>query len=132
MNGFSHPAIQQIPTTADTVYAFRITGRVDDDASETLAQYMNDVFDAAPGKVNMLLELPALTGSDWDNLLDKEVITSRFRSLSHVERYAAVGAPDRAAQMIGWMDKIIPVEARAFDASAIEDAWRFVGAHPQN
>jgi hypothetical protein len=78
----------------------------------------------------MLLEMTKFTGSDWDSMLDGDVIKSRFRSLQHVARYAVVGAPDRAAKMIGLMDKVISVEARAFDTHEITQAWDFVGAQP--
>ncbi len=130
MQTFAHGPIQQIATDSPTVYAFRITGHIDDDDAEAMAKYMNEVFDKTD-KVNMLLDLSRFTGSDWDSMLDGDVIRSRFRSLSHVAKYAVIGAPDSAASMIGFMDKIIPVEARAFDASEEAAAWQFVGAEPR-
>jgi anti-anti-sigma regulatory factor len=129
MTHFNHGSIQQIPTDNDTVFAFQIHGHIDDDTSEALAEFMNDAFDKHP-KVNMLLDMAKFTGSDWDSMLDGDVIKSRFRSLQHVERYAVVGAPESAAKMIALMDKVIPVEARAFDANEITQAWDFVGAQP--
>lgn len=127
---FTSGPITQIPASAPHVYAFRVTGHIDDDASEALAKYMNAAFDAHQEKVNMLLDLTGYTGSDWDSMLDDDVITSRFRALSEVHRYAVVGAPDRAATMIGILDRVIPVEARAFASDEIDDAWAFVGATP--
>lgn len=106
-------------------------GRIDDDASEALAKHMNDVFDREE-KVCMLLDLTEFTGSDWDVMFDDDVIESRFRALRHVKKYAVVGAPDRASKMIGILDKIIPVEAKAFEAGEIEAAWGFVGTTPAN
>jgi hypothetical protein len=129
MSGFSHGPITQIETTSPRVFAFRITGHLDDDASEALAEFMNKVFDDHNG-VTMLLDLTGFTGSDWDSMLDGDVLRSRFRALGEVERYAVVGAPKRAAQLIGYMDKIIPVEARAFNANEMDEAWAFVGARP--
>ncbi|MEQ8657456.1 MAG: STAS/SEC14 domain-containing protein [Hyphomicrobiales bacterium] len=129
MTHFSHGAITQIPTNSPTVYAFKVTGHIDDDASEAMAKLMNDVFDRTES-VNMLLDLTDFSGSDWDSMLDGDVIESRFRALSHVARYAVIGAPDNAAKMIGLMDKIIPVEAKAFDAAEADKAWQFVGATP--
>lgn len=127
MTTFMHSPIHQIITDNPDVYAFKITGHIDDDASEAMAKFMNGVFDAKD-EVNMLLDLTAFTGSDWDSMLDGDVIESRFRSLKHVKKYAVVGAPDKAATMISFMDKIIPVDARAFDADDSEKAWSFVGA----
>ena len=129
MEKFSFGAITEIANDDANVHAFRVSGHIDDDASEALAKHMNAVFDVSD-KVNMLLDLTGFTGSDWDSMLDGDVITSRFRSLSHVTRYAVVGAPESAAKMITLMDKIIPVEAKAFDASEISQAWDFVGSRP--
>ncbi|EBA11585.1 STAS/SEC14 domain-containing protein [Roseobacter sp. CCS2] len=129
MTSFSHGPIQQIATNNDAVFAFHITGHIDDDAAEALAKFMNDVFDKKP-KVSMLLEMTKFTGSDWDSVLDIDVIKSRFRSLTHVARYAVVGAPASAAKMIDLMDKVIPVDARAFDTDEIAQAWDFVEAQP--
>lgn len=132
MTQFSHGAIREIPTDTANVYAFRVNGHIDDDDAEALAKFMNDVFDRRDkgDKVKMLLDLTGMTGSDWESMFDDDVIESRFRALKHVSKYAVIGAPDRAARLIGFMDKFIPVEARAFDAADVEAAWMFVGARP--
>ncbi|MCK0150065.1 STAS/SEC14 domain-containing protein [Marivita sp. S6314] len=130
MELFHSGAIQQIKTTSPSLYAFRISGHVDDDAAEDLAKFMNDAFDRHDEKVDMLLDLSHFAGSDWDSLLDGDVIKSRFRALSEVRRYAVIGAPDYAQRMIEVMDKIIPVEAKAFSNSEENDAWAFVGETP--
>lgn len=127
MTQFAHGPVTQIPTNSPTVYAFKVTGHIDDDTSEAMAKFMNDVFDRTES-VNMLLDLTGFSGSDWDSMLDGDVLESRFRALSHVARYAVIGAPDNAAKMIAMMDKIIPVDAKAFDAGEADKAWEFVGA----
>jgi hypothetical protein len=129
MTQFAHGAVTQIPTNSPTVYAFKVDGHIDDDTSEAMAKFMNEVFDRTQS-VNMLLDLRGFLGSDWDSMLDGDVLESRFRALSHVARYAVIGAPDKAAKMISLMDTIIPVEAKAFDADEADQAWRFVGATP--
>ena len=127
MTLFEQGAVSQIATDHPNLYAFRINGHLDDDASEALAKYMNDAFDTHAGKVNMLLDLSGLTSSEWDSILDAEVLKSRFRSLKEVDKYAVVGAPDRAKGMINFLDKVIPVQAKAFDESERQAAWEFVG-----
>lgn len=92
-----------------------------------MAEFMKVVFDKKDN-VNMLLDLTGFSGSDWDSMLDVEVIKSRFRALKHVKKFAVIGAPEKAAKMIGFMHKIIPVDARAFDADQADQAWSFVGA----
>lgn len=127
MTSFSHGPISQLHTTSPRLYAFVVSGHIDDDASEALAKYMNGVFDKHSEKVDMLLDLSGFSGSDWDSILDVDVIASRLRALTNVDKYAVVGAPDSAARMIALMDKIIPVKARAFDKTEMEAAWAWLG-----
>ena len=130
MTGFTHGSISKISTNKPNVHAFRITGHVDDDDGEAMAEYMNGVFDAADGKVDMLLDLGGMTGRDLDAMFDGDVLKAQLRSWSRVGRYAVIAAPERAAKMIEWADKVIPVDARAFDASEADAAWSFVDARP--
>ncbi|WP_424972806.1 STAS/SEC14 domain-containing protein [Dinoroseobacter sp. S76] len=127
MTMFQHGAITQIETASPTLYAFRVAGHMDDDAAEALAEFMNAAFDRHDDKIDMLLDLSAFTGSDWDSLFDGDVLESRFRALSELNRYAVIGAPSKAQKMIAFMDKIIPVKAKAFSADEAAKAWEFVG-----
>ena len=127
MTDVSFGPITQMQTTSPTLYAFAVSGRIDDDASEAMAKYMNAAFDRHDSKVDMLLDLTACTGSDWDSFLDKDVIVSRFRALSNVGKYAVIGAPERATKMINLLDSVIPMDARAFPSDAVEAAWSWVG-----
>lgn len=128
MSEFSHGAISKVATDNPSVHAFRIAGHVEDDDMEAMAEYMNDIFDSANGKVDMLLDLGGMTGRDLDVMFDGDVLMAQIRAWSKVGRYAVIAAPDRAAKMIEWADKVIPVEARAFEASEADAAWLFVEA----
>jgi hypothetical protein len=75
----------------------------------------------------MLMRLDGFTDSDKTALFDGDVIVSRWRSLFNVEKYAVVGAPDGASKMIDFMDKLLPVDAKAFSSKQERDAWDFVG-----
>lgn len=129
MNLFHTDSIQQIPARDSHVFAFRITGHVDDDDAEALAKFMNTAFDNARG-VNMLLLLDWLEGSDWDRFFKPEVLKSRLRSLTNVRKYAVVGAPKAAARMIEAMDWLVPVDAETFERAEIDRAWAFVDSAP--
>ncbi|WP_299410689.1 STAS/SEC14 domain-containing protein [uncultured Roseobacter sp.] len=126
MTNLTLPSVREIPTHSDTVYAFDVTGHVSDDDAEALAKYMNDAFDRHD-KVNMLIRLSGYTGSDKDALFDGDVLESRWRALFKVDKYAVVGAPDGASRMISIMDKILPVDAKTFETSEEDEAWRFIG-----
>lgn len=123
------PSVREIPTDRETVYAFEVSGHVSDDDAEELAKYMNDAFDRQE-KVSMLMKLDGYEGSDKDAIFDGDVLESRWRSLFNVAKYAVVGAPEGAEKMIGFMDKLIPVDARTFKSDEESAAWAFVGANP--
>lgn len=130
MPKFSHGSITSIATDAAHVEAFAITGHVTDDDMEAMAKYVNDVFDHHDGKVDMLLDLSSMTGRDLDAIFDGDVMKAQLRSWTNVRRYAVIGGPERAAKMIEWSDKIIPVDAKAFVSGEAPAAWAFVEATP--
>ncbi|MFL4469505.1 STAS/SEC14 domain-containing protein [Tateyamaria armeniaca] len=118
--------ITQIATDRTDLFAFRISGKITDDAMEDMAEYMNDVFDAHAEKVDMLMIFDHFDGSEFGASWDWDVIKSRFKAISNVDRYVVVGAPDNAEKMIRFMDSILPVKAETFDDEAV--AWRSLQA----
>lgn len=118
--------ITQIATDRADLYAFRLTGKITDDAMEDMAEYMNTAFDAHHDKIDMLMIFDRFEGSEFGASWDWDVIKSRFKALSNVDRYVVVGAPDRADKMIAFMDRILPVNAETFEDEAA--AWQALGA----
>ncbi|MFN4098977.1 MAG: STAS/SEC14 domain-containing protein [Pararhodobacter sp.] len=123
------PSIAAIPVADPDVYAFRIRGEVTAEDMHAMAETMNAAFDAK-SSVSMILIFEAFEGQEVGAVVDVEALKSQFRSLAHVEKYAVVGAPSAASKMINVMDKIIPVDARTFDATDEDKAWAFVGTRP--
>ena len=80
----------------------------------------------------MLLIFAPYEGAQAGAGFDLEVMTSQFRSIVKVDKYAVVGAPSFAATLINVMDKIMPVDARTFSRDEETEAWDFVGARPLN
>ena len=118
--------ITQIATDRAGLYAFRISGKISDDAMEEMAEYMNTAFDVHTDKVDMLMIFDGFEGSEFGASWDWDVIKSRFKALSNVDRYVVVGAPDKAERMIAFMDNLLPVKAETFDDEAI--AWQSLAA----
>ena len=123
------PTIQQIAVDASHVFAFRVTGEVVKEDLQAMAEVMNAAFDRYD-TVSMLLLFDHFEGAEWGAGFDFQTVTSQFRSLAKVEKYAVVGAPGVAATMITVMDKLIPTDARAFAADEAAQAWSFVGTYP--
>ena len=121
--------INQILVDNPLVYAFRINGEIKAEDLKAMGATMNDAFDVHPS-VSMLLIFEQFEGLNAGAGFDKETVTSQFRSLGKVDKYAVVGAPSVASTMINVMDKVIPIDARTFERSEEEAAWKFVGANP--
>ncbi|WP_299966481.1 STAS/SEC14 domain-containing protein [uncultured Roseobacter sp.] len=118
-------SITQIATSRDDLFAFRIAGKVSREDMTAMARYMNDVFDARE-KVDMLLIFDHYDGAETGASLSWDSIKSRIRSISEVDRYVVVGAPENAAEMIETFGKLMPVETETYDTE--EPAWRSLGA----
>lgn len=121
--------ITQIVTDAASVYAFRIGGGVTTGEMAEMAEVMNAAFERGE-VVNMLLILHNFEIFDAASGLSMRSLVSQFSSLTHVKRYAVVGAPTFAAAMIETFDKIVPIEAETFNPGDEAAAWKFVGAEP--
>ncbi len=119
--------ITQIATNRPDLYAFRISGEISDDAMEDMAKCMNAAVDAHSEKIDMLMIFDHFDGAELGAGWDWDVLKSRFKAISNVNRYVVVGAPDRANKMIAFMDKILPVQAETFDTEDV--AWRSLQAH---
>lgn len=118
--------ITQIATDRRDLYAFRISGKISDNAMEDMAKSMNAAFDVHDEKIDMLLIFDHFQGSEFGAGWDWDVIKSRVKAISNVNRYIVVGAPSPADSMIGFMDTILPVKAETFDDEEI--AWRSLHA----
>lgn len=122
------PSLREVPNDTPGVFAFHVMGEVSAEDMAAMAEYMNAQFDRHD-KVSMLLIFDSYGGSERGASLDGSVIRSQLRSLSKVDRYAVVNAPDHAEGMIKTMNALIPVTARTFDSA--DEAWDFVGARPE-
>ena len=109
----------------DHVYAFEITPEFDSDGMQEIAQTLETAFDSTDDKINVLLKFRDFSLSDA-GFTGFTAMGTKFRSVTRIGRYATVGAPDAAAKMIGFIDPLLPVEARAFDAKDETAAWHFV------
>ena len=119
----------EIPNTRDDLYAFRVTDALDADGLHEMSERMNDVFDRAEGKVDLLLIFDVADASNLPSgSFDWESIKVRFRSLTNIDKYVVANAPAGAAAMVEAMGKIIPVQAESFDDAA--QAWGFLNARP--
>ncbi|WP_179378860.1 SpoIIAA family protein [Jannaschia marina] len=128
-DGVPKDAVRAIQTTVPDVFAFEIDGEVSAADMEAMAEKMNAAFDAWP-RVSLVLIFRSYEGSELGAGFDWASIKSRLRSLSNLDKYVVVGAPEGAERMIEGLGRILPVEAMTFDLSEMAEAWEAVGAKP--
>lgn len=121
--------IRQIAADTPSVYAFRIEGDATVEEMAAMGAVMNAAFDRKE-TVRMLVILHDFATSDASAGLALQSIKAQLRSLSHVEKYAVVGAPALAAAMVELFDRVIFIDARTFAEDEEDAAWRFVGSRP--
>lgn len=119
------PTIRELTAPRPDLFAFEITGTVTRDDMTAMGRRMIHAFDAAPGKVDMLLIFDRFEGTDALAGLSWPTLRSQAESLWHVDRYVTAGAPEAASAMVEAMGRVIPVQAEAFETP--EEAWRFLG-----
>ena len=123
-------SVQRIKVDSPTLYAFEITGEVGAEDMESMAKIMNKAFDKHETKIDMMLVFINFDGSEGSAMLDYDVIRSRFRAVTNVDKYVVVGAPDSAETMLNMFGKLLPVKAHTFEVSEIDKAWQMLGVSP--
>jgi hypothetical protein len=122
-------AIERIEEERASLLAFRIDGRVERDDIEAMAREVLAAFEER-GEVDMLILLEDWDGISAGAILSRERVEAQVSAVRHVRKYAVVGPPDWAAALIDGFDRILPVDARTFEAGdeAAARAWLEEGA----
>ncbi len=120
-----------LPTDHDHVYAFDVTGDLDAQGMEEMACVLNAAFDRHENKINVLLRFRHFEASDAGVGINLAAMKAQIRSLIHMGRYAVVGAPETAENMIEFFNHVIPVNARTYSSNDEQAAWDFVNT-PEN
>jgi hypothetical protein len=117
-------AIERIEGERPTLLAFRIEGRIEREDIEAMAREVLAAFEER-GEVDMLITLEDWDGISTGAILSRERVEAQVRAVRHVRKYAVVGPPDWAGALVNGFDRILPVDARTFEAGdeATARAW---------
>lgn len=121
-------SVEQFDSGIEATFAFRITGEVQSEDLEAMAEVMNRAFDRTP-KVDMLVVFKSDEGSEFGAGIRPEVMKSQFRALFQVRNYCVVKAPEAAATLIEVFDNIVPLDARTFESE--HNALEYLRAQPR-
>lgn len=109
----------------DGLIAYEIDGRISAEDVEKLLAPL-EPFLTGEKKLNLLVRVKNYDGFDPAILMDGSLMGSKFGAISHLDRYAIVGAPGWMAAMASGVASMMPFEMRMFDISDDTAAWAWV------
>lgn len=110
---------------SDGVLAYEIDGLI---TKEDVREVMEPLTPILQGdrKINLFAKIKNYGGFDPAILADSSFMGTKMRAISHVGRYAIVGAPSWMKSVVSWMAPMIPFEMRLFDSAEEDAAWAWV------
>lgn len=112
---------------SDGLVAYEIDGRISaGEVDELLAPL--EARMQGDAKFDLLVRIRNYDGFDPAILTDGSLFGTKMKAITHVRRYAIVGAPKWMAAMAGTVAGLMPFEMKLFDASQDDAAWAWVRA----
>lgn len=109
------------------VIAYEIDGRITADDVDKLLLPL-EAHMKGDEKINLLVRIKNYGGFDPAIVTDGSIMGTKMNAITHLGRYAVVGAPKWMAAMAGTVGAMMPFEMRMFDASEDDAAWTWVRA----
>ena len=120
-----HPALTQIETERDDVYAFEIDGHVSREEMDEAYRTLEEAYEKHD-KINLLVRMGRYDGFDWSALFSEATYVSKFHAIRHLRRYALVGGPAWAANAISFFGPLFRMDVKHFDLDAEAEAWKWI------
>jgi len=120
-------SIHFLQTTNPNVFAYEINGRV---RSKDVKAVVNQIkpYLEKEGKVNVLAKLSDFNGFDLFAMIEDDLVRTKFKSLSKVDKYAVIGPKPWMRNLLELFYPLTSVKLRVFDKDEEAAAWEWVGA----
>jgi hypothetical protein len=120
-------SIHFLQTTNPNVFAYEINGRVrSKDVKAVVNQFKPHL--EKEGKVNVLAKLSDFNGFDLFAMIEDDLVRTKFKSLSKVDKYAVIGPKPWMRNLLELFYPLTSVKLRVFDKDEEAAAWEWVGA----
>jgi hypothetical protein len=120
------PAIRQIDTDRDDLFAIDVVGHVSAADGENLFGLLEAAY-ALHQRIDVLVRLVDHDGVDWADIADETLKQGTVQAIQHIARCAAIGEPDWIANAKGLLPDS-SIEFRHFKAEDEAAAWEWLGA----
>ncbi|WP_324754312.1 STAS/SEC14 domain-containing protein [Roseovarius sp. Pro17] len=109
----------------DGLIAYEIHGRITaEDVDKVLTPLEPHL--KGDGKINLLVRFKSYEGFDPAILMDGSLMGTKMSAITHLGRYAIVGAPGWVKTIASGVAPMMPFEMRLFDVTEDAAAWTWV------
>ena len=120
-----HPALTQLKTERDDVYAFEIDGHVSREEVDVAYATLEKAYEKHD-KIDLFVRIGRYDGFDLGALFSDVTYAGKLHAIRHMRRYALVGGPDWMANMIRFFNPLFRMEVRHFELDDEAEAWRWI------
>lgn len=120
-----HPALSQIKTERDDVFAFEIDGHVSREEVDEAYQILEKAYEQHD-KIDLFVRIGRYDGFDLSALFSDVTYAGKLHAIRHMRRYALVGGPDWMANMIRFFNPLFRMEVRHFELDDEAEAWNWI------
>lgn len=111
----------------DGLIAYEVDGKITaEDVDKVLAPM--EAHMKGDDKVNLLVRFKDWEGFDPAILANGSLMGTKMGAITHLRRYAIVGAPGWMKTMVGGASALMPFEMKMFDLAEDDAAWTWVRA----
>ena len=117
--------LRLIDTGNPRLIAFEMEGVLTPDDVERVIAPLQAAFDSNQ-QIDVLGRITNYRGFDPSIFAQTSILSVKLTSLSHVRRYAIVGAPDWMKNFAGTIFSVLPVDMRLFGSDDEDEAWAWL------
>ena len=119
------PSTSLIETGDPKLISYEIDGMFTKDDVERVVQPLQQAFEKDE-KIDLLVRMKNYAGFDPSILAQRSVLSVKLSAISHIRRYAIVGAKDWMKNVVGMFASMLPFEIQFFDPAQEDEAWAWV------
>ena len=120
-------SVHFLQTTNENVFAYEVNGRLREKDIKAAVAQMKPYLERE-GKFNVLARMKDFGGFDLLAALDDDLVKTKYKALSKVDKYAIIGAKAWMRNFLELVSGLFSAQIRFFDPEEEHAAWEWVGA----
>ncbi len=118
-------AAKMIDTGSSALIGYEIDGTLTREDAHKIVDPLEKAF-KSNDKIDLFVRMKNYAGFDPSILTEKSFMSMKLTAISHIRRYAVVGAKDWMKNAAGFFASMLPIEMKFFDASQEKEAWAWL------